>query len=52
MLSSDVQAYKRELLIKEQELSDLRRSVEQVDASKDELQAELDAKTEELQQAR
>ena len=52
VLSSDVQAYKRELLIKEQELSDLRRSVEQVDASKDELQAELDAKTEELQQAR
>lgn len=48
LLMNDVQSYKRELLLKEQELNDLRRSVEQLDASKDELQSELDAKTEEL----
>ncbi len=38
VLLSDIQTYKRELLLKEQELADLRRSVEQIDASKDELQ--------------
>lgn len=52
VLLSDVQSYKRELLAKEQELADLRRSVEQIDAAKDELQGELDAKTEELVVAR
>lgn len=52
LLLNDVQTYKRELLLKEQELNDLRRSVEQLDASKDELQSELDAKTEELAAAR
>lgn len=52
VLANDVQAYKRELLIKEQELADLRRSVEQLDASRDELQGELDAKTEELANCR
>jgi prefoldin subunit 5 len=38
--------------MREQELSDLRRSVEQLDASRDELQSELDGKTEELAQCR
>jgi len=52
VLLGDVQSYKRELLAREQELADLRRSVEQIDAAKDEMQAELDAKTEELVAAR
>ena len=38
VLLSDIQTYKRVFLLKEQELADLRRSVEQIDASKDELQ--------------
>ena len=38
MLLSDVSTYKRELLLKEQELNDLRRSVELLDAAKDEIQ--------------
>ena len=52
VLFGDVQSYKRELLLKEQELSDLRRSVESIDASRDEVQQELDQKTEELAAAR
>ena len=52
LLLADIQTYKRELLLKEQELADLRRSVEQIDGAKDELQQELDAKTEELVVAR
>ena len=48
VLLSDIQTYKRELLLREQELQDLRRSVEQLDSSKDDLQQELDSKTEEL----
>lgn len=52
MLMNDLQTYKRELLLKDQELLDLRRSLEQLDASKDELQSDLDAKTEELSLAR
>lgn len=39
-------------MLKEQEVADLRKSLEQLDASKDELQSELDAKTEELAHAR
>lgn len=37
LLLADAQSYKRELLLREQELQDLRRSVEQLDASRDEL---------------
>ena len=48
VLLSDVQTYKRELMLREQEIADLRRSIESLDASRDELQSELDAKTEEL----
>ena len=39
-------------MLKEQEIADLRRSIEQLDAAKDELQGELDAKTEEAAEAR
>ena len=38
VLLSDVQTYKRELLLREQELADLRRSIEQLDAARDEVQ--------------
>jgi uncharacterized protein YoxC len=48
VLLSDVQSYKRELMQREQEIADLRRSIESLDASRDEVQSELDAKTEEL----
>ena len=52
LLNQDIQTYKRELLLKEQEIADLRRSIEQLDASKDELQSELDGKTEEVAEVR
>lgn len=52
VLNSDLQTYKRELLLKEQEIADLRRSIEQLDAAKDEIQGELDAKTEEVGEVR
>jgi prefoldin subunit 5 len=39
-------------MLKEQEIADLRRSIEQLDSAKDELQSELDAKTEEAAEAR
>lgn len=51
-MNSDLQTYKRELLMKDQEITDLRRSIEQLDAAKDELQGELDAKTEEVAEVR
>jgi prefoldin subunit 5 len=38
--------------MREQEIADLRRSIESLDASRDELQSELDAKTEELTECR
>jgi chromosome segregation ATPase len=47
-----LQTYKREMLLKDQEITDLRRSIEQLDAAKDELQGELDAKTEEVAEVR
>ena len=52
VLNQDLQAYKREVRLKEQEIADLRRSIEQLDSAKDELQSELDAKTEEAAEAR
>lgn len=52
VLNQDLQAYKREVMLKEQEIADLRRSIEQLDSAKDELQSELDAKTEEAAEAR
>jgi predicted nucleic acid-binding Zn-ribbon protein len=39
-------------MLREQEIADLRRSIESLDASRDELQGELDAKTEELTECR
>ena len=51
-MNSDLQTYKRELLLKDSEITDLRRSIEQLDAAKDELQGELDAKTEEVAEVR
>ena len=39
-------------MLREQEIADLRRSIESLDASRDELQSELDSKTEELSQCR
>ena len=38
--------------MKDQEITDLRRSIEQLDAAKDELQGELDSKTEEVAEVR
>lgn len=52
VLNSDLQTYKRELMMKDQEITDLRRSIEQLDAAKDELQGELDSKTEEVAEVR
>ena len=37
VLLGDVQTYKRELMLREQEIADLRRSIESLDASRDEL---------------
>lgn len=37
VLMGDVQSYKRELMLREQEIADLRRSIESLDASRDEL---------------
>ena len=51
-MNSDLQTYKLELLMKDQEITDLRRSIEHLDAAKDELQGELDAKTEEVAEVR
>jgi hypothetical protein len=37
VLLGDVQSYKRELMLRKQEIADLRRSIESLDASRDEL---------------
>lgn len=38
----DIQNYKQQLLIKDQEIADLRKSIEALDANIDDLQHELD----------
>ena len=51
VLLNDIANYKRDLLRKEEEVRDLRRSIESLDATVDELQQELDSKTEQLAKA-
>ena len=48
VLMNDIQSYKREILAKEQQITDLKESVAMLDGNLDEVQNELDAKTEEL----
>ena len=48
VLMNDIQSYKRDLLTKDQEINDLKQSVAMLDSNLDEMQAELDQKTEEL----
>lgn len=48
LLANDIQSYQRNLLVKDQTISDLRQSIQQLDQNLDEMQSELDAKTEEL----
>ena len=42
VLLNDIQSYKRELLAKDQQMSDLKQSVAMLDGNLDEMQAELD----------
>lgn len=48
VLMNDIQSYKRDLLTKDQQINDLKQSVAMLDSNLDEMQAELDQKTEEL----
>ena len=48
VLMDDIQSYKRDLLTKDQQINDLKQSVAMLDSNLDEMQAELDQKTEEL----
>jgi len=48
VLMNDMQCYKRELLAKEQQINDLKESVAMLDSNLDEMQGDLDQKTEEL----
>lgn len=50
VLLNDIQTYKRELLAKEQQINDLKQSVAMLDSNLDEMQSDLDQKTEELVQ--
>lgn len=52
VLVNDIQTYKRELLAKDQTINDLKQSIAMLDQNLDEMQTELDGKTEELSQAR
>jgi uncharacterized protein YlxW (UPF0749 family) len=52
VLLSDIQQYKGELVVREQEIQDLRKSIESPDRSLNDLQQELDVKTEELANAK
>jgi chromosome segregation ATPase len=52
VLVNDIQTYKRELLAKDQTINDLKQSIALLDQNLDEMQSELDMKTEELSQAR
>lgn len=52
ILMNDIQMYKRELLNKDQEIQDLKQSIAALDANIDEIQGELDNKTEELAAAK
>ena len=48
VLLNDIQVYKRDLLAKDQQINDLKQSVAMLDSNLDEMQGELDQKTEEL----
>ena len=48
ILQNDISNFKRDLLAKDQEIIDLKHSIASLDANLDEMQAELDAKTEEV----
>ena len=48
VLLNDIQTYKRELLAKDQQINDLKQSLAMLDSNLDELQGDLDLKTEEL----
>jgi chromosome segregation ATPase len=48
VLANDIQQYQRDLLMKDQTINDLKQSIAQLDANLDEIQNDLDAKTEEL----
>lgn len=48
VLVNDIQTYKKELLSKEQQVNDLKASIAMLDSNLDEMQTELDQKTEEL----
>lgn len=52
VLINDMQTYKRELLTKDQQINDLKQSVAMLDSNLDDMQGELDQKTEELVQTR
>ena len=52
VLLNDIQAYKRELDAKEQQINDLKQSVAMLDSNLDEMQGDLDQKTEELVQVK
>ena len=52
ILQNDVSNYKREMMAKDQEIIDLKQSIAGLDANLDEMQSDLDAKTEELVQCK
>ena len=52
VLMNDIQTYKRELLTKDQQINDLKQSVAMLDSNLDDMQGELDQKTEELVQTK
>ena len=48
VLANDIQQYQRNLMMKDQTINDLKMSISQLDSNLDEMQGELDQKTEEL----
>lgn len=48
VLANDIQQYQRNLMMKDQTINDLKMSIAQLDSNLDEMQGELDQKTEEL----
>lgn len=52
ILANDIQQYQTNLMLKDQTINDLKMSIQQLDHNLDEMQAELDQKTEELVQVK
>lgn len=48
VLANDIQQHQRNLMMKDQTINDLKMSIAQLDSNLDEMQGELDQKTEEL----